>query len=65
MANQIHTYKDRDIKRVIKAVRSMGLHLTGVEVDPKSGRIKVLTADIENESGGNPWDAEVEKMSAT
>jgi hypothetical protein len=41
MANMLHKFKDRDVQRVIKAARSAGLDPVAVEVDPKTGRIKV------------------------
>ena len=44
MANQIHAYMDRDIKRVVKAARSAGLDPTAVEVDTKTGKIKVFSS---------------------
>jgi hypothetical protein len=43
MANQPHTFKDRDIKRVIKAVRATGEHVARVELDPYTGKIAVIT----------------------
>ena len=42
------TFKDRDVRRLIKAVRADGLVPTAVEVDVKSGRIRVIS--------GNPND---------
>jgi hypothetical protein len=42
MANQVHKFKDRDIQRVIKAVRSAGLDPAVVEVDPHTGKITVF-----------------------
>jgi hypothetical protein len=41
MANMPHVFKDRDVQRVIKAARSAGLDPVSVEVDVKTGRIKV------------------------
>jgi hypothetical protein len=45
---QPHPFKDRDVRRLIKAVRAAGLNPTSVEVDVKSGRIRVIS--------GNPDD---------
>jgi hypothetical protein len=41
-------FKDRDVRRLIKAVRAEGLNPTAVEVDVKAGRIRVIS--------GNPND---------
>jgi hypothetical protein len=52
---QPHAFKDRDVRRLIKAARAAGLDPTGVEVDVKAGRIRVFTgkpddvdADLDN-----------------
>ncbi len=60
MANQVHAYKDRDIKRVVKAARLAGLNPTAVEVDPKTGKIKVYGG----KQGGEPnfFDQEAERI---
>lgn len=42
MANMPHAFKDRDVQRIIKAARSAGLDPVEVEVDPKTGRIRVV-----------------------
>ena len=42
MANMPHKFKDRDVQRVIKAARSAGLDPAAVEVDPNTGKIKVM-----------------------
>ena len=36
-------FKDRDVRRLIKAVRAEGLNPTSVEVDVKAGRIRVIS----------------------
>jgi hypothetical protein len=46
---QSHAFKDRDVRRLIKAARAAGLNPTVVEVDVKAGRIRV--------SSGKPEDA--------
>jgi hypothetical protein len=43
VVNKLHKFKDRDVKRVIKAARSAGLEPTGVEVNPVTGAIRVIT----------------------
>ena len=42
MGNMPHVYRDRDIKRVIKAARDAGIEPGGVKVNPKTGEITVL-----------------------
>ena len=37
------TFKHRDVRRLIKAVRAEGLNPTAVEVDVKAGRIRVIS----------------------
>jgi hypothetical protein len=53
MANRLHAFKDRDVQRVIKAARSAGLDPVAVEVDPKTGRIKVTTGKPSEAHGGD------------
>jgi hypothetical protein len=65
MANQIHAYKDRDIKRVVKAARSAGLDPTAVEVDTKTGKIKVFSSGGSESEAAKAWEAETKKLSAT
>jgi hypothetical protein len=50
MANATHAFKDRDVKRVIKASRAAGLDPASVEVDPTTGKITVYAG----KSGGMP-----------
>lgn len=45
LANAIHKWRERDVKRAIKAVRSAGETPSCVEVDPRTGRIIVNVAD--------------------
>jgi hypothetical protein len=42
------TFKDRDVRRLIKAARAEGLNPTAVEVNVKAGLIRVIS--------GNPDD---------
>ena len=48
-ARQPRAFRDRDVRRLIKAARAAGLNPTVVEVDVKAGRIRVCT--------GKPDDA--------
>lgn len=43
MVNAIHKFRDRDIKRVIKASRAAGIEVDAVEVDPRTGRIRIIS----------------------
>jgi hypothetical protein len=61
MANCVHVYKDRDIKR---AVRGSGLNRIAVEVDPKTGNIRIITGTESASETVNPWDAATDKVSA-
>ena len=44
MANAIHKFKDRDVKRVIRASQMAGIEIDAVEVDPHTGKIKIITS---------------------
>jgi hypothetical protein len=59
VANMPHKFRDRDVKRVIRAARAAGLEPVAVEVDPLSGRITVTTSksSVSSSSDSNPWDA--------
>jgi hypothetical protein len=58
MPNMRHAFKDRDIRRLVKAARSAGLEPISVEVDVKAGKIRVTgNATAPAASGDtNPWD---------
>ena len=43
-------FKDRDVRRLIKAVRAEGLNPTAVEVDVKAGRIRIISGNL-NDNG--------------
>ena len=55
MVNQVHKFKDRDIRRVVKAARAAGIAIARIEVDPSSGRISVHAREA-SETSANPWD---------
>jgi hypothetical protein len=52
MTNQVHRFRDRDIKRVVKAARAAGLNPDAIEVDTATGKIKVFSG----RGGGNGGD---------
>lgn len=62
MANQIHAYKDRDIRRIVKAARSAGLDPVAVEVDPKTGKIRVIGSERNADGDVNFFDQEAERL---
>jgi hypothetical protein len=39
----VSNFKDRDVRRLIKSAQASGLNPTAVEVDTRTGRIKVIT----------------------
>ena len=45
MGNAVHAFKDRDIKRIIRAVRASGERIARIEVDPNTGKICVITVE--------------------
>jgi hypothetical protein len=46
VANKIHPFRDRDIKRIIKSIEtSTGKPARRIEVDPRTGRVIVEVGD--------------------
>jgi hypothetical protein len=64
VANALHAFKDRDIKRVIRAARAAGLDPTSVEVDPKTGKIKVMGNKAATADQQTNLDRELEEFEA-
>ena len=58
VANKLHKFKDSDVQRVIKAAKSAGLEPTGVEVNPVTGAIRVITG--KTVEAANDLDRELE-----
>jgi len=52
-------FKDRDVRRLIKAVRAEGLNPTAVEVDVRAGLIRVISGN--HDSTGNDLDSWLEE----
>jgi hypothetical protein len=42
MSNRMRAFKDRDVKRVIKAIRESGFEIARVEVNPRTGTIAAV-----------------------
>jgi beta-phosphoglucomutase-like phosphatase (HAD superfamily) len=61
LSNQPHKFKDRDIKRVVKAARAAGMDVVRVEVNPNTGQIAAV-ARQPGEEVANPWDEELARM---
>jgi hypothetical protein len=45
MANQIHQWRDSDVRRAIKLAREVGLAPTVLEINTQSGVIRVADAN--------------------
>jgi hypothetical protein len=58
MANRVHTFKHRDVMRVVKAARAAGVEVGQVTVNPTTGAITVGPAP--KDSGANPLDQWIE-----
>lgn len=59
MANQVHVFKDRDVKRLLRLARAEGLNPFAVEVDVKTRKIKVIGVNPSTTGGqaaNNEWD---------
>jgi hypothetical protein len=58
MPRRPSTFKQLDVQRLIKAVRSEGCNVGRITID-KSGKIEVITTDSqprEQEGEANEWD---------
>ena len=58
MVNQVHKYKDRDIRRVVKAARAAGIAIARLEVNPSSGLISVVAEPAGDEQGADSNEVE-------
>jgi hypothetical protein len=60
MARAPSTFRQVDITKAVKAVRSAGVHIARVEID-KTGKIVIITADATDRPDGmtevNEWDS--------
>jgi len=54
------TWKDRDVRRVGKLARELGIDPAVLEVDTTRGIVRVSGRG--GVQAGNPWDVEVEKL---
>jgi hypothetical protein len=60
MARGPCSFRQRDVKAVIKAVVAAGCDGSRVEIDPATGKIVIvvtkLQAAVDDLAGGNEWD---------
>jgi hypothetical protein len=58
VGNTVHRFRDRDVKRVIRASQMAGIEIGAVEVDPRTGRITIIPSKSRDDesSDRNPWD---------
>ena len=57
VANKVHAFRDRDIKRIVKSIEtSTGKPARRVEVDPRTGRVVVDVGDTTTPIKQNEWD---------
>ena len=52
-------FKDRDVRRLIKAARAAGINPTAVEINVKAGLIRVISGKTDD--AGNDLDKWLEK----
>jgi hypothetical protein len=62
MANQPHKFKDRDVQRVVRAARRVGVDVARITVNPNTGEITVATA--RSGEDGNDLDNWLRKKDA-
>jgi hypothetical protein len=55
MARGPSAYRQRDVSRVLQAAAAAGLRVTGFEVDPQTGKIRVETGKPQAQDS-NPLD---------
>jgi hypothetical protein len=55
MARAPSTFRQADVTRAVKAVRSAGVDIVRVELT-KDGRIVIVTAEAAQTKGENEWD---------
>jgi hypothetical protein len=49
----VSSFRDRDVRRLIKSAKESGLNPTAVEVDIRTGRIRVITGKAGEATGGD------------
>jgi hypothetical protein len=56
MVNMPQKMKNRDIRRAVSAVKSAGLAIDTIDLDPATGKIKITTIKPGAPSANNEWD---------
>lgn len=54
--NKNLTFTQREVQRVIKAARAMGVPIGKIEVDPATGKIAITPAKAQTDTSANEWD---------
>jgi hypothetical protein len=49
-------FKQSEVARVVRAVESRGLNVRRVDVEPRTGKISILTGSDKDAASDNPWD---------
>jgi hypothetical protein len=62
-ARSFSRYKRSETSRLVRGVIDAGLPVRGIEVDPDTGKLRVLVGEPD-EPAANPWDAETTKLQA-
>jgi hypothetical protein len=64
VANVEHRFKDRDIRRAVKAARASGIDPVAIEVNPRTGAIKVMGDKAATTEQQSDLDRELEEFDA-
>jgi hypothetical protein len=54
-------FKHREVSRAIRSVQSRGLPITGVEIDPRTGKITVMTSSPPTDAPDTELDKWMDK----
>jgi hypothetical protein len=49
-------FRQREVSRAIRSVQATGLPISGVDIDPRSGKISITTGSPTSAGNSNPWD---------
>jgi hypothetical protein len=55
-------YKRSETARLLRGAMDAGLTVRGFEVDPITGRLRVLVGESDDAQQVNPWDVELQHM---
>ena len=55
--SKVHTFRQSDLTRALNAIQKQGLNVKSLEIDPLTGRIKIVVAGGELDAdSSNEWD---------